>query len=192
MANRRNTMMGIAAGIVVVGGAATLVATHRGTTTTTSPTSKTHSTTPKNGGKTHSPGASSAPLMMPTSGKIASDYGWQYSGALNEWYYNPGITIAAKAGAPVKGAWAGTVAEVTHEPHMGLTVTVNDGDGFETVYGHLGKSRVKAGATVRQGQVIGSVGGASLYSRNAGAHLDFQVYHGSTATNPMSYLHPSS
>ena len=129
---------------------------------------------------------------MPVSGKIKSAFGWQYSGALNEWYYNPGITIAAAQGHAVNAAWAGTVTQVTKEPHMGLTVTVNDGAGFDTVYGHLGQSSLKAGDVVRQGQPIGTVGGASLYSRQAGAHLDFQVYHGSTATNPMNYLHPSS
>jgi murein DD-endopeptidase MepM/ murein hydrolase activator NlpD len=129
---------------------------------------------------------------MPVSGKVQSGFGWQYSGALNEWYYNPGITIAAHKGAPVQAAWAGTVADVTREPHMGLTMTIRDGDGFNTVYGHLGKAVVKAGQTVRQGEVIGTVGAASLYSRTTGSHVDFQVYHGPTATNPVNYLHPSS
>lgn len=191
MANRRTTIMGVVAGVVVVGGAAALVLTHRQTATTTTPvstpaSSQSGKTSPAAGGPT------SAPLAAPVQGKIASAFGWQYSGALNEWYYNPGITFAAKKGQPVKAGWAGKVTQVTKEPHMGLTVTVNDGDGFETVYGHLGRAEVKAGQEVHQGQVIGTVGAASLYSRNAGSHVDFQVYHGASATNPMNYLHPSS
>ncbi|NMP21000.1 M23 family metallopeptidase [Sulfobacillus harzensis] len=193
MANRRTTILGVVAGIVVVGGAAALVVTHRQTATTSTPVS-TKTPASSQGGNT-SPaagGPTSAPLAAPVKGKIASAFGWQYSGALNEWYYNPGITFAAPKGRPVEAAWAGRVTQVTKEPHMGLTVTINDGDGFETVYGHLGRVEVKAGQAVRQGEVIGTVGAASLYSRNAGSHVDFQVYHGATATNPMNYLHPSS
>lgn len=191
MANRRSTLMGIVAGIVVVGGAATLVLTHHHQASVTSPVSQ----VPVNSPGTTSPvagGPTSAPLASPVQGKIAGAFGWQYSGALNEWYYNPGVTIAAPTGRPVNAGWAGTVTQVTREPHMGLTVTINDGDGFETVYGHLGKASVKVGDMVRQGQEVGTVGAASLYSRNAGSHVDFQVYKGATATNPMNYLHPSS
>lgn len=191
MANRRTTILGVVAGIVVVGGAAAVVLTHRQTSVTSSV-----STTPSQSGTgTTSPaagGPASAPLEKPVSGKISNGFGWQYSGALNEWYYNPGITIAAHKGKPVNAAWAGTVTNVTREPHMGLTMTIKDGDGFSTVYGHLGSAAVKAGQTVHQGQVIGTVGAASLYSRSAGSHVDFQVYHGDKATNPINYLHPSS
>lgn len=192
MANRRTTIMGIVAGILVVGGAATFVMTHRHQQPATGPLTTTPAKSTHNGSSPVAGGPTTAPLKMPVSGTVASAFGWQYSGALNEWYYNPGITIAAGTGTPVEAAWSGTVTQVTHEPHMGLTVTVRDGDSFSTVYGHLGRADVKAGQDVHQGQVLGTVGGASLYSRNAGAHLDFQVYHGATATNPMNYLHPSS
>lgn len=133
-----------------------------------------------------------APLMLPVSGKVETPMGWQYSGALNEWYYNPGITLAAKAGQSVHAAWGGTVTSVKTDPHMGLTVTVDDGNGFKTVYGHLGNATVKPNQTIQQGQTVGTVGAASIYSRQPGAHVDFQIYHGKVASNPMSYLHPSS
>lgn len=192
MANRRTTIMGVVAGVVVVGGATALVAMHRHQTastqsvSTTPVKSQTGSTSPTAGGP------ESAPLQMPTSGKVAKSFGWQYSGALNEWYYNPGITIAAHQGTPVEAAWSGMVTNVNQQPRMGLTMTVRDGDGFETVYGHLGQAKVQAGQIVHQGQVIGTVGASSLYSRSTGSHIDFQVYHGSKATNPTNYLHPSS
>ncbi|PSR20917.1 MAG: M23 family peptidase [Sulfobacillus acidophilus] len=191
MANRRTTIMGVVAGIVVLGGTAALVASQRPAAVTSSlakpPVSSTQTRAIPTVG-----GPASAPLQMPVSGSIASTFGWQYSGTLNEWYYNPGITVAAHQGQPVTAAWSGMVTNVNREPITGLTVTVRDGDGFETVYGHLGSVSVKAGQTIRQGDVIGSVGPASLYSRTQGAHIDFQIYHKATATNPMNYLHPSS
>lgn len=192
MANRRTMIMGVVAGVVVVGGAATVVAFHRHqsqstkSVSTTPVTVKTASTLPASGGP------QSAPLQMPAAGKVAKDFGWQYSGALNEWYYNPGITIAAHKGTSVRAAWSGRVTNVNRQPRLGLTLTVMDGDGFETVYGHLGQAKVQAGQTVHQGEVIGTVGAASLYSRSSGSHVDFQVYHGTKATNPTNYLHPSS
>lgn len=183
-------LFSVAAGVIVVGGAATFLVTHHAAPTSGHLTTTVNSPSGKNSPVAGGP--STAPLKMPVSGKVTSGFGWQYSGALNEWYYNPGITIAAPQGKTVAAAWAGQVTQITHKPHAGLTVTVRDGDGFDTVYGHLGKALVKPGQVVQQGQGIGTVGGKSLYSRSAGSHVDFQVYHGAKATDPMNYLHPSS
>jgi murein DD-endopeptidase MepM/ murein hydrolase activator NlpD len=133
-----------------------------------------------------------APLLMPVTGKVVAGFGWQYSGALNQWYYNPGITIAAPEGQGVYAAWGGTVKQAQTGTPAGGVVTVDDGNGFTTTYSHLGQVLVKAGQTVKQGQKLGTVGAASIYSRQSGSHLDFGVMHGNTPTDPMSYLHPSS
>ena len=133
-----------------------------------------------------------AALMLPVAGQLAASYGWTYSSHLGEWYFNPGLTLRAPAGQTVHAAWAGPVLSVQQKPMMGLTVTVDDGGGVETVYGHLGKSLVAAGETVTQGAVIGTVGGPSIYSRDPAAHLDFQVWHGAVSVNPENYLKGSS
>ncbi len=194
MANRRLTLLGIIGGAVVVAGGIVTVALYH-------PTSRTV-TVPLTGGNRPTtrgttpgrvvPEPTAAPLMMPVNAPVQNAYGWQYSGALNEWYFNPGVTIAAKAGTPVHAAWAGTVSKVSDNPAMGMTVTVSDGNNYTTVYGHLGQAEVKAGQIVRQGQVLGTVGGNDIYSHQTGAHVNFQVYRGNQATDPESYLHPSS
>jgi len=144
--------------------------------------------------KNHSTVASptSKPLMMPVNGRIETDFGWQYSGTQNEWYYNPGLTIAAQAGTPVKAAWAGTVERVQSDPQTGVEVVVNDGNRFETAYTHLAKAEVRVGQAIRQGDTVGTVGASDLYSHQAGSHVDFQLYHAGLASNPVAYLHPSS
>ncbi|MDA8193205.1 MAG: M23 family metallopeptidase [Thermaerobacter sp.] len=195
MANRRTLLIGALGGVAVVGGGILAVVTHHHAAQTVTVSMRTGSKGPTLPGARSSsaPGSpTSSPLMMPVSGKVVSAFGWQYSGALNEWYYNPGISIAAQSGTAVRAAWSGRVAQVATVPHLGLTVTVNNGDGFETVYGHLGNSAVKVGDLVRQGQAIGQVGATSLYSRQPGAHLDFQIFRGKSVANPMNYLHPSS
>jgi murein DD-endopeptidase MepM/ murein hydrolase activator NlpD len=133
-----------------------------------------------------------APLALPVSGEVAANYGWVYSTYLGEWYYNPGLTLTAPAGTPVHAAWGGRVESVSTQPYMGLTVTVADGNGMTTVYGHLGQASVAAGQPVQQGTVLGTVGGPSLYSRQQGSHVDFQIWQGNQSVNPENYLNGSS
>ncbi|POB09749.1 M23 family metallopeptidase [Sulfobacillus sp. hq2] len=194
MANRRLTMFGIIGGVAVVGGGIlTFALTHRSSHTVTVPVAH-HVPSARGHQAAQAPALNdtTAPLLMPINGTVSNPFGWQYSGALNEWYYNPGITVSAKAGTPVHAAWGGVVTQVDNVDHQGLSVTVKDGNDYETVYGHLGSASVKAGQMIKQGQVVGSVGGSSIYSRQPGSHLDFQVFHGSMATNPEGFMHPSS
>jgi murein DD-endopeptidase MepM/ murein hydrolase activator NlpD len=136
--------------------------------------------------------ATAKPLLMPVAGTVNPGFGWVYTTHLGEWYYNPGVTIDAPAGSTVHAAWAGRVTGVGMAPMTGLTVTIDDGNQFRTVYSHLGTALVKPGAQVKQGDPIGTVGGASLYSRQPGPHIDFQVYHQGQAVNPQEYERSSS
>ncbi len=195
MANRRLTLFGLIGGgaVVVAGGITALALHHPVGRSVVSPLTRVGGH-PRTSGRTSvsTPQATAVPLMLPVNAPVQNAYGWQYSGALNEWYFNPGITIAAKAGTPVRAAWAGTVTKVSDNPAMGMTVTVSDGDTYTTVYGHLGKASVKAGQRLSQGMVLGTVGGNDIYSHQTGSHVDFQVYRGTVATDPETYLHPSS
>lgn len=195
----RRTLAGaIGAGVLVVGGGSFMLLHHNGggITPVSGAVSRRHSGTPGKPatGAVHNPTVdnTTVPIVMPVNGKVLAGFGWQYSGALNEWYYNPGVTVAAKEGTDVYAAWAGTVKQIVQDAHMGTTLTVDDGNDVTTVYGHMGTLAVKAGQVVKQGQVLGGVGGASIYSRQPGAHLDFDIYHGNVPSNPTSFLHPSS
>ncbi len=200
----RSTLMGILAGVVVVGGAAYAAANLGGFRTV-------HTTVPGTAVRRHAANPSTPPstaptaptarpgsrptaamLRMPVAGPVAAPFGWVYSTRLGEWYYNPGVTLAAKPGTLVHAGWGGRVAAVGQEPLMGLTVEVNDGSGFTTFYGNLGQARVKVGQMVSQGAVIGTVAAPSLYTRVAGSHVDFQVFQNSQAVNPAHFLHASS
>jgi len=195
MANRRRSFWAIVAGaaLMVAAGVVLLLQHHRPLSVTGPVTTQASRSHPQGANvKPVNQGPTAAPLLMPATGKVVAGFGWQYSGALNEWYYNPGVTIAAPAGATVRAAWGGTVTTVKNDAPMGLTVTVDDGNGFSTVYGHLGQAQVKPGMAISQGQSIGTVGAASIYARQPGSHVDFQIYHGQVPSDPMSYLHPSS
>jgi murein DD-endopeptidase MepM/ murein hydrolase activator NlpD len=130
----------------------------------------------------------SAPLALPVVGSVLAGYGWAYSSYLGEWYYNPGITLRAAVGTPVRAAWGGQVTAAGTEPGLGLAVRVADGQGYVTVYGNLGTVAVHPGETVAQGTVLGTVGPANLYSRQRGPHVDFQIWRGTTPVNPETFF----
>lgn len=85
---------------------------------------------------------------------------------------NNGIGIAAKAGTPVRSVEAGTVVMAQPFEGYGPTVMISHGGGYYTLYLYLGSIRVKEGAHVAAGQVVGTVGGARTPE---GAHLEFQI-----------------
>ncbi|HEV7669944.1 MAG TPA: M23 family metallopeptidase [Thermoanaerobaculia bacterium] len=79
---------------------------------------------------------------------------------------NPGIDLAATAGAPVVAVAAGVVAfagqaSIGSSPawfRLGQIVVVRHGDRFATAYGHLDRIDVRAGAPVVRGAQLGTVG----------------------------------
>ncbi|MGC8488942.1 MAG: peptidoglycan DD-metalloendopeptidase family protein [Clostridia bacterium] len=189
--------MGIAAAVLVAGGGLYLTAgrhgmnqpSHQVSASVAGSSKQQHATAPSSSSSSRNANMS---LMLPVAGQVAAPYGWTYSSHLGEWYFNPGLTLASQPGQAVHAAWAGRVLSVVQKPMMGLTITMDNGGGVQTVYGHLGKALVAAGETVNQGAVIGTVGGPSVYSRDAAAHLDFQIWHGAVSVNPENYLKGSS
>ncbi|MBO9598212.1 MAG: M23 family metallopeptidase, partial [Cohnella sp.] len=57
--------------------------------------------------------------------------------------------------------------------------------GFETVYGHMKKLKVKKGQVVEKGDSIGVMGSTG---RSTGTHLHFEVHLNDKLKNPLSYL----
>ncbi len=84
-----------------------------------------------------------------------------------------GVDIAAPAGTPVAAPADGVVAIAEDDMYYtGGTVLIDHGHGLTSVYSHLEEVWVKAGARLRQGDAIGSVGATG---RVTGAHLDWRI-----------------
>jgi len=110
-------------------------------------------------------------LDWPVSGRILFRFGRDTlpSGAVIR---RNGIGIAAPAGTPVKAVSAGRVALVQRLGTYGLTVVVEHGNGYFSLYMQLGSAGVAAGESVQRGQAIGTVGGENT---DQGAHLYFEI-----------------
>ena len=68
----------------------------------------------------------------------------------------------------------------------GLTVVIQHGDGYASVYSHLQNLIVRVGESVTKGQIIAQVGGQSS---DYGPHLHFEIRgRNQTALDPMDWL----
>ena len=110
-------------------------------------------------------------LDWPVEGRILFRFGRDTlpSGAVIR---RNGIGIAAPAGSPVKAVSSGRVALVQRLGTYGLTVALEHGNGYFSLYMQLGSAAVTTGATVQKGEVIGTVGGENT---DQGPHLYFEI-----------------
>ncbi|MEO8295039.1 MAG: peptidoglycan DD-metalloendopeptidase family protein [Gemmatimonadota bacterium] len=83
-----------------------------------------------------------------------------------------GIGISSAPGTPVKSVEAGTVEYIQRLSTYGLTLVVQHGNGYRSLYMHLGETRVAVGAAITRGQVIATVGEATA---DEGPHLYFEI-----------------
>lgn len=100
-----------------------------------------------------------------------------------------GIDLAAPAGTPVKTAAPGKVLFAGDQRGYGLIVIVEHpgADGLVTLYAHNRDVRVRDGQTVREGQVIATVGDSG---QTSGPHLHFEVRRDGKPVDPLEHLGP--
>ena len=101
-----------------------------------------------------------------------------------------GVDYAAATGTPVYTIGDGIVLQKSYQPAGGGNfVKIRHNSVYTTTYMHLSKfaAGIKAGIRVKQGEVIGYVGATGLAS---GPHLDFRVYMGGTAVDPLTIKSP--
>ena len=124
-------------------------------------------------------------LDWPVEGGIVYRFGRDTlpSGGIIRWN---GVGIAATIGTPVKAVETGTVRLVGQFGTYGLTVVIEHGNGYYSVYSHLESAAVKLGATVSKGGVIGKVGGQNS---DYGPHLHFEIRgENQIALDPTTWL----
>jgi len=124
--------------------------------------------------------SSASGLIWPASGPISSYFGPSHPLGIDiDQFHTPGAPVYASASGTVTFAGGQTCCS------YGLYVVIDHGNGFETLYAHLGSMTVSQGEYVEQGQVIGYVG---LTGYTTGYHLHFEVHLNGQVVNPLNYL----
>jgi septal ring factor EnvC (AmiA/AmiB activator) len=124
-------------------------------------------------------------LDWPVEGTIVYRFGRDTlpSGGIIRWN---GLGIAAGVGTPVKAVESGKVRLVGQFGTYGLTIVLEHGNGYYSVYSHLLSAGVKLGATVTKGEAIGAVGGQNS---DYGPHLHFEIRgENQVALDPAAWL----
>lgn len=115
--------------------------------------------------------------------RLSSSFGRRKHPILGYRKMHAGVDFAAPRGTPILAAGAGTVERANRFGSFGNYIRIRHSDGYKTAYAHLqGFARgIKAGAFVRQDQVIGYVG---TTGRSTGPHLHYEVIHNGKKINP--------
>ena len=95
---------------------------------------------------------------LPQPAQEMKPYGWRYSNDHQRWRMHVGHVLIAPAATPVQAMLSGRVQLVQSISGYGLTVLLDHGRGWQTVYAHLQSSDVHLGQLVRAGDRIGRVG----------------------------------
>lgn len=128
------------------------------------------------------------PSLTPVDGEhwVSSAFGWRQSPFTGKREFHSGVDLAGARGIPVVAAADGLVVRAVNDASLGRAVTLDHGNGIETVYGHLDRLSVAAGARVARGQEIGKLG--STGQRSTGPHLHYAVRVDGKYVNPKNFL----
>lgn len=101
---------------------------------------------------------------------------------------NDGIYITAAAGQKVRAVYSGVVSRVINIPGVGNTVMIRHGN-YITVYVNLKEVFVKQGQQVRTMEDIGTI---NANAQTGAPELQFLIYNGRQAENPMRWIVPKT
>jgi murein DD-endopeptidase MepM/ murein hydrolase activator NlpD len=108
---------------------------------------------------------------------------------LKRWKAHRGVDYAARSGTPVVAAGSGKVIRAAYNKYNGHHVFIQHPGGIVTKYLHFSKRKVKKGARVKQGQLIGLVGSTGLSSA---PHLHFEFIVNGVHRNPRTVKMPKA
>ena len=101
-----------------------------------------------------------------------------------------GTDYVAPKGTPVSAIGNGQVQAAGHQGGYGKLVVIRHPNGYKTFYGHLSgiAKGVRKGASVTQGQLIGTVGSTGI---STGPHLHFEMRVNDRPVNPRKVEIPA-
>ena len=104
---------------------------------------------------------------------------------LNRFRSHRGTDYAASRGTPIKATGDGKIIKANYSRSYGNHVIIKHGTRYTTLYAHMSKiaRKMKTGASVKQGQIIGYVGSTGLAT---GPHLHYEFRVNGIHKNPVT------
>lgn len=118
-------------------------------------------------------------------GWMSSPYGERVDPISGKKAWHEGMDFAGANGSDVVAVANGVVVFAGRRDGYGLMVEISHGENLRTRYGHHQKLLVRAGQSVKRGDVIGLMGSSG---RSTGPHVHFEVLKSGKAVNPARYV----
>jgi murein DD-endopeptidase MepM/ murein hydrolase activator NlpD len=126
------------------------------------------------------------PAIKPCEGTLAMNgFGMRIHPILNVKRMHDGIDIITDRGTPVYATGNGIAESVGYQGGLGLTIEIDHGFGYRSIYAHLSKTRIKEGQKISRGDLIGNSGSSGLSS---GPHLHYEINHNGVKQNPVEFF----
>ncbi|RYG53027.1 MAG: M23 family metallopeptidase [Chitinophagaceae bacterium] len=133
----------------------------------------------------------STPAIQPISNKelkrVASGFGYRIDPVYKTVRFHAGLDFTAPQGTPIY-ATANGVAKVAGNAGNGYGnyVILDHGYGYETLYGHMFKVKIKNGTRVKRGEIIGYVGSTG---KSTGPHCHYEVHKNGRPIDPVYFFY---
>ncbi len=127
------------------------------------------------------------PAIKPADGIFGDGFGMRMHPILKIRRMHDGQDIIADIGTKVYAPGAGKVSFVGRRGGTGLTIEIDHGFGYTTIYGHLSKSEVHLGQKVKRGDRIALSGNSGKLS--TGPHLHYEVRHNGIPLDPRNFMY---
>jgi murein DD-endopeptidase MepM/ murein hydrolase activator NlpD len=133
----------------------------------------------------------STPAIQPVANKdlkrVASGFGSRIDPVYKTIKFHAGLDFAAPQGTPIYATADGRVTTAGNTGNgFGNHVEINHGYGYETLYGHMFRIKVRSGQVVKRGEVIGWVGSTG---KSTGPHLHYEVHKGGRSLDPIYFFY---
>ena len=133
---------------------------------------------------------SHTPAIQPVSNKdlnrVASGFGYRIDPVYKTTKFHAGLDFSAPQGTPIYATADGVVSTAGNTGNgYGNYVVINHGYGYETLYGHMVRVKVRNGQTVKRGEVIGWVGSTG---KSTGPHCHYEVHKNGEKINPIYFF----
>lgn len=131
------------------------------------------------------------PAIQPVSNRdlsrIASGFGTRIDPVYKVPKFHAGLDFTAPSGTPIYATADGVVSEAGYNAGgYGNRVTINHGFGYETLYAHMARIKVRGGQGVKRGEVIGWVGNTG---KSTGPHCHYEVHKNGTPVDPVYFFY---
>lgn len=114
-----------------------------------------------------------------------SEFGKRTNPVLKSEQDHKAIDFFVSEGTPVLATADGKVLQAETIDNYGVVVRVQHKNHIETFYAHLSKLAVKAGQSIKRGDIIAYSGNTGL---STGPHLHYEVIQNGVSLNPRKFF----